>query len=80
MPAFEKASQQPIPAPDALRVYHRLMHLYMAAGNAAKAASAAAKMVSAREGLAEWEYQVFLLKALLTDSDWIGKFRRLPTH
>jgi tetratricopeptide (TPR) repeat protein len=60
--AFEKASQQPIPAPDALRIYHRLMHLYMGAGNATKAASAAAKMVSARQGLREWEYQILLLK------------------
>ena len=62
LPAFEKASEQPIPAADALRVYHRLMHLYTAAGNAAKAASAAAKMVSARLGLDDWEYQIYLLK------------------
>jgi predicted Zn-dependent protease len=52
--ALEKASQQPLPTPHALRVYHHLMRLYTGLGDAAKAASAAAKMVSARDGLAAW--------------------------
>ncbi len=60
--ALEKASQQPLPAPHALRVYYRLMNLYATAGNAPKAASAAAKMVSARDGLSAWEYQLSALK------------------
>jgi tetratricopeptide (TPR) repeat protein len=60
--ALEKASQQPLPTPHALRVYYRLTSLYAMAGNAPKAASAAAKMVSARDGLSAWEYQLSALK------------------
>ncbi|MEP7288280.1 MAG: tetratricopeptide repeat protein [Chloroflexota bacterium] len=60
--ALEKASEHPLPTADALRVYHHLMVLYTAAGRATQAASAAAKMVSAREGLADWEDQITLLK------------------
>jgi len=60
--ALEKASQQPLPTPHALRVYYRLMNLYTSAGDALKAAGAAAKMVSARDGLPVWEYQLDAIK------------------
>jgi tetratricopeptide (TPR) repeat protein len=60
--ALEKASQQPLPAPHALRVYYHLMHLYAESGDAPKAASAAAKMVSAREGLSAWQHELGAVK------------------
>lgn len=55
--ALEHGSQIPLPAPIAVRVYHRLMRLYTQADNAAKAASASVKMLSARDGLADLEYE-----------------------
>jgi tetratricopeptide (TPR) repeat protein len=60
--ALENASRQALPAQDAVRVYHRLMQLFTSKGNAARAAGAAARMVSARDGLKDWEYQVNVLK------------------
>jgi tetratricopeptide (TPR) repeat protein len=60
--ALEKASQEPLPAPQALRVYFHLMDLYADAGNAPKAASAAAKMVSARDGLSAWQHELGAVK------------------
>jgi tetratricopeptide (TPR) repeat protein len=61
-PALEKASQEPLPTAEALRVYYHLMDLYAEAGDAPKAASAAAKMVSAREGLSAWQYELGAVK------------------
>jgi tetratricopeptide (TPR) repeat protein len=60
--SLERASHYPLPAPTALRVYHRLMRLYTETGNSAKVASAAAKMSAAREGLASWEYEADTLE------------------
>ena len=62
LPILEKASQEPLPAPHALRVYYHLMRLYKQLGDAMKADSAAAKMVSAADGLAAWEYELSAVK------------------
>src|SRR5258708_694668 len=59
--ALENASQSPLPAASAVRDYHRLMRLYTKADNAARAASASAKMFSARDGLADLEYEANFL-------------------
>ncbi len=60
--ALEKASQQPLPTPHALRTYYHLMDLYAMSGDAPKAASAAAKMVSARDGLSAWQHELGAVK------------------
>jgi tetratricopeptide (TPR) repeat protein len=60
--ALERAATQPLPANDALRVYYHLMQIYTRQGNAAKAANAAIKMVTARDGLEDWIYQADILK------------------
>ncbi len=62
LPILEKASQEPLPAPHAVRVYYHLMRLYRQAGDAARAESAAAKMISAMDGLAAWEYELNAVK------------------
>jgi tetratricopeptide (TPR) repeat protein len=56
--ALERASQEVLPAPHALRVYYHLTQLYAVSGNAPAAASSAAKMVSARDGLTAWGYEL----------------------
>ncbi len=60
--ALERASQEVLPAPHALRVYYHLTQLYAASGNAPKAASAAAKVVSVRDGLTAWGYELSAVK------------------
>jgi tetratricopeptide (TPR) repeat protein len=62
LPALEKACEEPLPTALALRVYYHLMDLYSNAGNAPKAASAAAKMVSARDGLSTWQDELGAVK------------------
>src|SRR5262249_14773533 len=62
LPILEKASQEPLPSPHAVRVYYHLMRLYQQAGDAARADSAASKMVSAADGLAAWEYELSAVK------------------
>src|SRR5262249_25107042 len=59
--ALENASQSPLPATSAVRVYHRLMRLYTKADNPSRAASASAKMLNARDGLADLEYEADFL-------------------
>lgn len=53
--AFEHASQHAMPAPYGVRVYYHLANAYQAAGETKKAVRAAAKMMSARDGLATWK-------------------------
>ncbi len=60
--ALERSSKHPLPAPEALRVYYHLTRFYAEAGDAHQAASAAAKMVSARSGLSVWEYELGAVK------------------
>lgn len=53
--AFEAAAGQRMPAMYAVRVYYHLADVYTERGEAREAARAAAKMVSARDGLASWQ-------------------------
>jgi tetratricopeptide (TPR) repeat protein len=53
--AFERAAQYRLPAMYAVRVYYHLANAYADSGQARQAARAAAKMVSARDGLASWQ-------------------------
>ncbi len=53
--AFERASRYPMPAMYAVRVYYHLISVYAERGDAHRAARTAARMVSAREGLASWK-------------------------
>jgi predicted Zn-dependent protease len=53
--ALEKAAQHAMPAPYGVRVYYHLANAYQAAGDTKKAVRAAAKMMSARDGLATWK-------------------------
>ncbi len=52
---FERAAGYAMPAMYAVRVYYHLANAYAEDGNARQAARAAAKMVSARDGLASWQ-------------------------
>lgn len=53
--SFERAAQHAMPAPYRVRVYYHLANTYQAAGETKKAVQAAAKMMSARAGLATWK-------------------------
>ncbi len=53
--AFETAARYRMPTMHALRVYYHLAEVYAERGDAREAARAAAKMVSARDGLAGWK-------------------------
>lgn len=53
--SFKRAAQQPMPAMYGLRVYYHLAQAYQKSGDAEQAAKAAAKMMSARDGLAAWK-------------------------
>jgi hypothetical protein len=44
-----------MPAPYGVRVYYHLANAYQSAGDTKKAVRAAAKMMSARDGLATWK-------------------------
>ncbi len=52
--AFEQAMRHSMPAMYAVRVYYHLANAYADSGDARQAARAAAKMVSARDGLPSW--------------------------
>jgi tetratricopeptide (TPR) repeat protein len=54
--SFERAAQHAMPAPYGVRVYYHLANAYQAAGETRKAVRAAAKMMSARDGLGTWRY------------------------
>ncbi len=53
--SFERAAQHAMPAPYGVRVYYHLANAYQTAGEAKKAVRAAAKMMSARDGLSTWK-------------------------
>lgn len=53
--SFRRAAQQPMPAMYGLRVYYHLAQAYQKHGDAEQAVKAAAKMMSARDGLAAWK-------------------------
>ncbi|MBN1963933.1 MAG: tetratricopeptide repeat protein [Anaerolineae bacterium] len=53
--SFERAALHPLPSMYAVRVYYHLADFYAASGDAVQAARSAAKMVSARDGLASWQ-------------------------
>ncbi len=53
--SFERAAQHAMPAPYGVRVYYHLANAYQAAGETKQAVRAAAKMMSARDGLATWK-------------------------
>ncbi|MCI0351822.1 MAG: tetratricopeptide repeat protein, partial [Acidobacteriales bacterium] len=53
--SFAQAAQQAMPAPYGVRVYYHLANAYQTAGEIKLAVQAAAKMMSARDGLATWK-------------------------
>jgi tetratricopeptide (TPR) repeat protein len=53
--SFEHAAEHAMPAPYGVRVYYHLANAYQAAGETRKAVRAAAKMMSARDGLGTWK-------------------------
>jgi tetratricopeptide (TPR) repeat protein len=53
--SFERAAQHAMPAPYGVRVYYHLSNAYQMAGESKKAVRAAAKMMSARDGLGTWK-------------------------
>ncbi len=53
--ALERAAQHAMPAPYGVRVYYHLANAYQGQGDSKKAVRAAAKMMSARDGLATWK-------------------------
>jgi tetratricopeptide (TPR) repeat protein len=53
--AFKQAAQHPMPAMYGVRVYYHLALAYQKAGDAEQAVKAAAKMMSARDGLSAWK-------------------------
>ncbi len=53
--ALERAAAHTMPAMYAVRVYYQLANFYADSGDARQAARAAAKMVSARDGLESWK-------------------------
>ena len=53
--AFERAAEQAMPAPYVVRVFYHLAQAYQAAGETKQAVKAAAKMMSARDGLTTWK-------------------------
>ncbi|MEP7293578.1 MAG: hypothetical protein ABI835_17460, partial [Chloroflexota bacterium] len=53
--SFERAAQHAMPAPYGVRVYYHLANAYQTAGESKKAVRAAAKMMSARDGLGTWK-------------------------
>ena len=53
--SFERAAQHAMPASYGVRVYYHLANAYQAAGESKQAVRAAAKMMSARDGLATWK-------------------------
>ncbi len=53
--SFERAAQHAMPAPYGVRVYYHLANAYQTAGEAKQAVRAAAKMMSARDGLTTWK-------------------------
>lgn len=60
--SFKRAAQHPMPAMHAVRVYYHLAQAYQQAGDAAEAAQAAARMMSAREGLIPWRSSLAALE------------------
>ncbi len=53
--SFERAAQHAMPASYGVRVYYHLANAYQTAGEAKQAVRAAAKMMSARDGLTTWK-------------------------
>jgi tetratricopeptide (TPR) repeat protein len=53
--SFERAAQHAMPAPYGVRVYYHLANAYQASGEIKLAVQAAAKMMSARDGLVTWK-------------------------
>ncbi|HLU12091.1 MAG TPA: tetratricopeptide repeat protein [Oceanobacillus sp.] len=53
--SFKRAAQHAMPAPYGVRVYYHLANAYQASGEVNLAVQAAAKMMSARDGLATWK-------------------------
>ncbi|MBK8025628.1 MAG: hypothetical protein IPK19_30610 [Chloroflexi bacterium] len=53
--SFERAAARPMPAPYAVRVFYHLTQAYQAKAETQKAVQAAARMMSAREGLSVWK-------------------------
>lgn len=53
--SFERAAQHAMPAPYGVRVYYHLANAYQATGEVKQAVQAAAKMMSARDGLVTWK-------------------------
>ena len=53
--AFEQAASQPMPPMYAVRVYHHLAQTYRETGDIDRAVSATARMMSTRDGLADWK-------------------------
>lgn len=53
--SFERSAEHAMPAPYGVRVYYHLANAYQSAGETKKAVQAAAKMMSARDGLATWK-------------------------
>ncbi len=53
--SFKRAAQQPMPAMYGVRVYYHLAQAYQQAGDAEQSARSAARMMSARDGLAAWK-------------------------
>ncbi len=60
--SFKRAAVHPMPAMHAVRVYHHLAQAYQQAGAAAEAAQAAARMMSARDGLNPWRASLAALE------------------
>jgi tetratricopeptide (TPR) repeat protein len=55
MASFEHAAEHAMPAPYGVRVYYHLANAYQASGETKQAVQAAAKMMSARDGLTTWK-------------------------
>jgi tetratricopeptide (TPR) repeat protein len=53
--SFERAAAHAMPAPYGVRVFYHLANSYQSSGDVKKAVRAAAKMMSARDGLATWK-------------------------
>ncbi len=83
--SFERAAQHAMPAPYGVRVYYHLANAYQTAGEAKQAVRAAAKMMSARDGLTTWKaglkalegtaygqalrYEIIAIEQALADAD-----------
>lgn len=83
--SFKAAAQYAMPSMYGVRVYYHLAQVYLAAGSAKEAATATARMMSARDGIAIWQsglnalegtaygqalgYEIAAIQRALSDAD-----------